>query len=192
MLLEGKSAVIFGENGAGKTSIASAISAFIHRDFDLIKKNQNIYSENEPEIIFRYGKDGENEYNLKNWHEDQEFVTYLEMLANTHHILGYRELSKAYFVKDDKDVFNFFKEFLRNVPIIETKRRRFRDIEDEISKYERIINIAPDKRSKEYKDAVIHLPERKKEYNKYLRRLLYKIKSKIEKYYEIISRKKFH
>jgi ABC-type dipeptide/oligopeptide/nickel transport system ATPase subunit len=187
LLLEGKSAVIFGENGAGKTSIARAISAFIHQNIDGIKKNRNLYSKNEPEILFRY--DGK-EYNLKNWSDDPEFVRYLEMLANTHHILGYRELSKAYFVKDDRDIFTFFKELLRNVAVTKTEIKRFRDIEDEVLKLQSIINTASDKRRKKYKDATKNLPERQREYNNYLRRTLNQIKPKIEEYYEIVSREK--
>ncbi len=124
----GKSLVIYGENGSGKTSIMEALKLLFdssHQKIE-VEKYKNIFTQETPEIVIET-TDG-NTINLilkiekkkdERGTEREVLVTdsdgyspdikpYLEALSRSTSILSYRKLMKIYDIKTDEDFYELF------------------------------------------------------------------------------------
>jgi len=113
ILLQGKNLVLYGENGAGKTSIVGALKLLFDSSHENIELNtyQNIFTEEPPQISIEL-MNGET-IELKAPEEyDNEQSIFLESLSRSVSILSYRELMRIYSLKTDED---FYDLFVRNI-----------------------------------------------------------------------------
>ena len=170
----GKSLVIYGENGSGKTSIMEALKLLFdssHQKIE-VEKYKNIFTQETPEIVIETTDNRTINLKLKKEKKKDEITErevlitdsdgyppdikpYLEALSRSTSILSYRELMKIYDIKTDED---FYELFVRKImAYYEIPPKREKTLIQKLEELERLKKESPraTRRIKEKEESII-------------------------------------
>lgn len=193
---QAKNLVIYGENGSGKTSIMEALKVLFDSSVNKIEleKYKNIFSENGIGISIKTVD--EKEIRLKTKVEkrkderdnerdilvtspegyDSDTKMYLEAIAKSTTILGYRELMKIYDIKTDEDFYELFVRKIMAYYLIPPRKEK--TLIQELEELEKLKKESPraKKRIDEKEKSIINeinkiFSEIKDKWNEYIKKL---------------------
>ncbi|OQX26327.1 MAG: hypothetical protein BWK80_11070 [Desulfobacteraceae bacterium IS3] len=117
---KGNNVLVYGENGSGKSSVYRALEFLTKNKFGSVAKDRNIFSEQEPEISFKFtnGKELVINGGLTELPEGTDFIKGLSVFIP---MLDYRKLLKVHYspaVNEDKiNVYDMLRNLFMNFPI---------------------------------------------------------------------------
>ena len=140
--LNGKNMLLYGENGSGKSSIFKAFEFLAQTDIDrdTFLKSKNIFSQDNPSLIFTLNNEEEiiiDEEKLENSYP------YLKALAIYRPMLEYKNLLKIHYQtdrnKEEINIYDMLRELFREYPI--DKNRVLGDIKNPNLYYDKLKEI---------------------------------------------------
>ncbi len=185
-----KNLVIYGENGAGKSSLMEALKILFDSASNKIELEEfrNIFTKNEIEISIKRTAGGDISLKTERGVEKNVLITdpdkysseektYLEALSRSTSILGYRRLMKIYDMKTDEDFYDLFIRKIMAYYLIPPKRERtlLQELED------------LKKLKKESPRAKKRIEEKEKSIKEEINKIFSEIKDKWNKYIRILT-----
>jgi energy-coupling factor transporter ATP-binding protein EcfA2 len=128
---KGSNVLMYGENGSGKSSVYRALEFLTKNKFGSVAKDRNIFSDQEPEIRFKFtnGKELVIHGGLTELPEGTDFIKGLSVFIP---MLDYRKLLKVHYspaVSDDNvNVYDMLRLLFKDYPV--GNRQMMSDIRD--------------------------------------------------------------